>query len=447
MSETLAKIPENIRQVLSLFCSLNYVLFKCEHILQGANKNVDLLLSDDDYEKVSAILDENGFALYMPENVEKFKKMYVKYELLECKIGGVPAVNAPCCLLTAIHLHREVAWHGVVVLSKKDILERAKDHLPSAEDSLLIHSAHALFENFNVSSVHRSLLKSCKVTSLDYKYIDQQLQDHGWKKAFYSFIESFKISKMVVVSAYFGLLVHKPHFLLPLMVKSIKAAGRMFSLRRKGYLIALVGINGSGKTTLKSSVLYHYEPLTRFVSGQANYYFGWQSSFLSHVRQWLMPKKNIFNSATSEEKEKVVSFSLYQELLLFYIYINGLWRYYRNVYPKLRRNYLVVCDRYFDDLYGQYPYSQRSLILKFLRFPKADALFLLDAPIAVVLQRDKTGKQQRKVQPWERLERQQQRYLQRVHSQRGMILNTELPLEINVCDIISKTWRNFVWKR
>ena len=119
-------------------------------------------------------------------------------------------------------------------------------------------------------------------------------------------------------------------------------------------------------------------------------------------------------------------------------------RYMKDVYPHLRRNELVICDRYFYDLYGQYPYSERSIVLKVLPIPKPDKLFLLDAAVDAVMKRDKGGKDVRVVQPREKLEGQRRRYLSAGQKYGAVVLNAEENFAENISTIIMKTWKECV---
>jgi thymidylate kinase len=415
-----------IKQALNLLNGLNYVLFKCEHILVGVNKNVDILLSNEDYNKASEILKENGFILYMPETIEKYKRMFVKFD------SGK---------LTAIHLHREVAWHGVIVLDKKPILERSEFRIPSMEDSLLIHSAHAIFENFKVSKFHNKLLHNYKDKISDYSYIDTQLKKKGWKRQFDDFNKDFKVRKKTILGAYWNIFIRKPSFLKAVGVKVIKAINRKFSLRRKGQLIALIGVNGSGKSTVKHEILKLYQPLTKFVSAQHGYYFGWDQSIFSKFLSKGLKQDNLFKKVSDE---KISKFSLFHEGLFLYVYCSYLFRYLRFIYPKLRENNLVVCDRYFYDVYGQYPYSERSKILPFLPFPKPHFTFVLDADIDKLTSREKTGKEFRRVQPLEKLQGQRKRYFNLTNIKDIELINNNDNLASNINYIVDKTWGKFL---
>ena len=266
-----ARMPIEFQKIVGLFdqTKVNYLLFKCEHILEGQNKNLDVLLRTiGDYNRASSLLEQHGYVLYMNENVEKYKKMYVFFD------GKT---------ISAIHLHREVAWHGVVVLDKENIFERRQGKFPSPEDSLLIHSAHTLFENFKVKDYHRKLLEKYKQEARNWVYIDSQLSRFGWKKAFYEFLLHFSVNPEVIFKAYNGRLQKNPLLFFTLSKKILYAAVRRISLKKKGYLLCLIGMNGSGKSTTKEALLQAYQPLTTFVAGQQGYYFGWKPSFLGKL--------------------------------------------------------------------------------------------------------------------------------------------------------------------
>ena len=430
MKDITASMPSELQLILKLFDqhAVAYLLFKCEHIFQGQNKNLDVLLRIvDDYNNASHILEQQGYVLYLDEQVEKYKKMYVYFD------GRA---------VSAIHLHREVAWHGVIALDKENIFERAKGRTPSPEDSLLIHSAHALFENFRVSKYHLTLLETYKQEAKDWDYIDKHLSELGWKKAFYSFLPGFSITPEIILKAYLGRLQKDPCLFLTLLKKVFRASLRKLSLRRRGYLLCLIGMNGAGKSTTKEKLLETYQPLSAFIVGQYGYYFGWKQSLLGKLFNSPKPgKKKLFDKVS---EEKIKSFDSFQEFLFLFMYFKFLARYVKEVYPHLRRNELVVCDRYFYDLYGQYPYSERSKLLKILPIPRPDKLFLLDATVDVVMKRDKAGKAIRVVQPREKLEGQHRRYLIAAKKNKATIVNTEHNFQENISIIIETSWKDYI---
>ncbi|MBU0615905.1 MAG: hypothetical protein KJ601_07470, partial [Nanoarchaeota archaeon] len=263
------KTPKEILELISLFRGLRYNLFKCDKIFRGAKTNLDVLfLTSKDYEKASKILEKNGFVIYMPERVEKFKRMYVKVS------GGG---------LIAAHLHREVAWHGIKVLDKKQVFLRQIEDapsifVPSIEDRLLINSAHVIFENYILGEFERCLLKGLLRNKIDWDYVNCELKRHSFKKVFYSLMKALKSNpnKPEIIKANMVKILKCPSCIWHIGVKIIRRSLRVFSLRRHGCLIALVGVNGSGKTTLANQILSDYEKITDFFHGQYGYYFGWE---------------------------------------------------------------------------------------------------------------------------------------------------------------------------
>src|SRR3989338_934541 len=128
------KTPEGIMYFINHFHkhNISYILFKCDHIFGGMNKNLDILFETDiDYKKAAYILEQHNFVIQLSEKVEKFKTMYV----------GLYKNNPSHPL--SIHLHREVAWHGMKALDKEPLFQRKQTItqliiIPSIEDSILL---------------------------------------------------------------------------------------------------------------------------------------------------------------------------------------------------------------------------------------------------------------------------------------------------------------------
>lgn len=438
MDFTKSLMPKELKRICTIFKNNNLIFnfFKCEHIFEGANKNLDLLfLYDLDYNRVSKILREQGYVLYLNEKVEKYKRMFIRFE------NGI---------LSSIHLHREVAWHGLPVLDKKLIFKRSNDSIPSAEDSLLIHSAHALFENFKVKPYHKKLLEKYKKEAKDWDYINFHLSKQGWKKQFYKFIKDFSVSKNLIIETYLARLAKDPLYKFNLILKLTKSLSRKFSLKRKGLLIALIGVNGAGKTTLANELLKAYKPLTDFMHGQKGYYFGWDpflptTRILSKVNENNTPKLN--NKVKKHKKES--------SLKSLYIYMEYLSRYLFKIYPHLQRRKVVVTDRYFYDLFAQDRSKNYSLLQYTLlkMFPKPDFLFILDAPLEFITKRDKNTKlfskdvkrsKSRIIHSDNYLTSQKEKYylLSKIFDE-DIICTTE-KIDKNIKMIISKTWGKII---
>ena len=430
------KMPVGLRGISEQFTKegLQYNFFKCEHLFQGVNKNLDLLfLTEVDYQKASSLLEKEGYLLYMDESVEKYKKMYVKVEKKQ---------------LTAVHLHREVAWHGIITLDKHKIFARAQGNFPTPEDALLIHAAHALFENFKVSPLQKELLQKYRSEAQDHRYIFQHLSPFGWKKAFEQLVSAdFSVKKEMVFSAYLGRFSRNPFLMVNPLSKISEKIWRSVSLRRRGVLIALSGVNGSGKTTLVNEILRSYQPITKFLHGQQGYYYGWDPFLpLTKLLSRAAKKKNLYQKLNQGTKV-----DLKKEAILAYNFVEYLARYLWQIYPALRKGKLVVTDRYFYDLYAQHSYAEKSKIISFLLrlFPKPDHFFVLQADVAALSRRDKnnlvlsdtvTRPAERKVHLREELEHQIKKYRTLKEKYEGILIETEKDLAENTLQVIQSSW-------
>ncbi|MFH1641765.1 MAG: hypothetical protein ABIC04_02605 [Nanoarchaeota archaeon] len=439
------KPPKEIITILDLFnnSQIQYNLFKCEKYFSGLGSNIDIVIrTDSDYDKASRLLEKKNYVLYLSEKIERYKKMYV-----------LITKNT----ILAIHLHREIAWHGIKVLNKEDIFQNQRKinkhyFIPSNEDSLLIHIGHILFENFKIEKFENELIQSLLSSTLNWNYIDTKLDENGWKSEFYKLLAHLKskrrIKKFFCVKAIFYKCFRRntsPIFYL--LDKTLRRTVRLLSLKRRGCLIALIGVNGSGKTTLTLKTLEKFKPITGFINGQFGYYFGWDPFFIvTKFISKILKQKN----TKIYDKLKDNKFSLYKEIIFIYQYIEYLIRYIFIIYPRLRKNQLIVTDRYFFDIFGQNDYAEKSKIIWFLMsiYPKPDFLFILDARLESLIKRDKNPEllsknvkrtKLRKLHNTKDLLSQKTRYkiLRRVF--KGDFINTEKDSNYNVDQIIKKS--------
>lgn len=450
--------PPEIMKIIALFREnhLSYNLFKCEHIFEGKNKNLDVLFeTEQDYLKAAQLLEQERFRLYFSERLEKYKKMYVQFE------GNLPL---------AVHLHREVAWHGLKALDKKPIFARQISlapgiTVPSAEDSLLIHSGHILFENFKIKDRERELISTIlNRGDLNWDYIQTQLQRNGWEKSFYILLKKIKSGKELEKKEVFFHLgrrvLSKPKDFITLVQKIMRKVILKLNPKRKGTLIALIGVNGAGKTTLTNKLIETYRPFTELIGKEiSGYYYGWVPfSPLAKLGTKLFRKRDTFKEVSKTDQNK--KFNLFQEGLFLYNYLDYLLRYFFRIYPLLRKDKIIITDRYFYDLYGQYPYAERSLGINLLMklFPKPDYLFVLEANTNRIMNREKANRdysdprngdkeinvEKRGVKSKDCLESQIRRYRRLSTLFRGKIINTEKKQTDNLKEIIGESWKRVV---
>lgn len=448
---TYKNMPQELYDIVKLFCKnrLKYNLFKCEHIFDGVNSNLDILfLKIDDYEKASRILEKRGFVSCMSEWTERYKRMYVKV------IGTE---------LFAIHLHREVAWHSLKILEKDNIFRRQKKadeciFVPSDEDSLIIHAAHIIFEDLMVGNRERKIINSLLKKKLDWNYINRILKRSGFRGAFdYIVKKRGQPSKKVLIRQLIKKIIFSPMSWPFVGFKIIRFILRKINPFRKGCLIALIGVNGSGKTTLTKKTLDEYNKITKFFNGQFGYYFGWEPfSFYAKLIAKLFRKKNkrTFDEVNYGVSGKKQRFSLFKEFVFVYNYFEFLWRYLFVIYPKLRNNKLVITDRYFYDIYGQYNYAPRSRLIKilFALYPKPNFLFVLNTDAKTARTRGKSVEMfsrikkssKRKLIDLDVLKAQIKRYLFLSKYFNGTLINTNKDISNNIVQIIQKSWVRLV---
>jgi len=450
-------IPSELEKVISLFNkgSLNYNLFKCEHIFAGANSNLDIIFATtEDYKKAGSILKNKGYLLYLPETVEKYKNMYVK------------VCNSK---LFAVHLHREVAWHNIKIMDKEDLFQRQITPnkyivIPSPEDSLLIHVAHILYENFKIRKREIALIDKILKKNLDWDYINNRAKQIGYHLEFYHILNLIKQGKQVSKNYCRKVLIKKivssPLCWLSFNGKIFKFIARKLSLKRKGCLISFIGVQGTGKTTMTRQLYDTYSTISPFFHGQFGYYFGWEPfSFYAKILAKIMKKKGkqIFKETNLTPKtysEKKVKPSLFKELVFLYNYLEYLQRYWFVIYPKLRKNKLVITDRYFYDIYGMYSYAPKSVILKLLfkLYPRPDYTFLLDAKAEIIAKRGKNPEvfsslkknDYRGYANPQKINIERKRFYNLKNIIHLHMIDTEKDIHSNIANVINFSWRGLL---
>lgn len=456
------QMPAPLLNVVTLFQqhALSYLLFKCEHIFAGQNKNLDILFEHDaEYEQASRLLEEAGFVLRFGEELEKYKRMYCRYAL---ETGNsAPAqvsegATAGRRTLIAIHLHREIAWHGMVIVDKKEVFERKKVLdtaiiVPSREDSILIHAGHVLFENFIITEREKKYFE--QIASGDLAYLHHQSRQHHWEKGLQE-VTSLPLGPVpfpLIVKTWFRKAVPEPITSLYLAKKSLHKISRKLSWKRRGMLLALMGPNGCGKTTMTQKLVQEFKPLTTQLQGQKGYYFGWDP--ILPITKLLRPLQGA--SGAYRQLNEPSSFSLWKEAMVGYTFLEYITRYFLHVYPALRKGSLVITDRYYHDQYAQHAYAEKSVLQRLLLslFPRPDVTYILQVPLQTLACRDKNPAiYSRKVQrtttrvvhSQEDLQQQLRRY-NLLQSRMGASgISTESNSEDAAQTIVEETWKKLI---
>lgn len=372
------------RRIVQLFADqgISYVLLRYPHLIPRDIPDIDLLIeTTEQYRSVQELLVKEG---YVPLTNEKLRTFFSK------KVGGT---------LILIDVYQEVSWWGWVVLNKQPLFARKREvepliTVPSPEDELLIYVGQGLFKNRQLDAHKAEVVRKLARGDLDFSYMNNQLSKNGWKRAFINALNQVKnstgkvsFSKLFIIRSFLSALLSQPGKRIPIVGRTVRFAFRQF--HRKATVICLLGPDGSGKSTLSRWLAVRYPLfLQKFNVTSRQHYFGWDP-FLptTKILSQLFKKKNY--SIVSESNKKTSSFSLTQELLFGYYYIEYLSKYYLQIFPYRWKKEVIIVDRYFYDLAVHYRYAEQSILLPLLLqlYPKPDFTFLLDAPVETLQQR------------------------------------------------------------
>ena len=446
------KIPNNYGKILKKLedLDINYCLFKQTPYANELIGGLDILFKNsEDYWKSVHILLESGFKLYFTERNEPYKTMMCKYE------KG---------FLQIMHLHRAVSWLGMAIMDSYGVVEnrvKKEEHIyvPRDEDILLIHIGHILFENYEIREFESEIFSKLVYNNkLDWNYINDTLKKYKWYDSFHEFVFNFrnlsnskifknkefpfKLKKRFIVKTSIKKVFHKPfrtNFFL--LSQFIQFFTKRIDLKRKGILIVFEGVNGTGKTTLSNAVSEYCSNLCSKTNLKFNvYYFGWKP-FLPTTKllSKIVNKKGegIYKKSTSDKLIKSTpKLDLKMELFFLYVFIEDFLRYLFHIRHKLRKREIVICDRYFYHMYGQYPYARNSLFMKFLVkiFPTPDVTFLLTAHLETLVERRKDVSKSN-------LERQAEQYLDLLNLKKEVfVLENKSDVQKSVKFVVENSW-------
>ena len=250
--EEVEKILE-ILNGIEIKSGIPYFCMKSFYNYPFIDNDIDIIVLDDGYKYYVDELKSIGyFHLYdIADYREPNKKMYKNN-------------NA----LIMPHIHREVAWNGIITCDKNSIYKKSivekingiKFRIPSFTDELLIAVCHFLFENYYFKIGDFIYLKYLLDQEIDYHRIEEISKEFGYNKGiplFFSYLyglsDHFKIGLNIngIYSRYEKVDATKPfpyyipyHKLIPVYVENFRNGIRkkqLLNLFRKLFTFILVG--------------------------------------------------------------------------------------------------------------------------------------------------------------------------------------------------------------
>ena len=403
--------------------SSQYVLLRFPHIIPREIPDLDLLFETREvYQKTIEKLQKEGYIVLSKEKLRTF---------LGKKAGKT-------FILFDMYLH--VSWWGWKALDKKPIFAHKDGNYPRDEDELLIYIAQGIFKNFGYNKYKTQVVRELLKKDLDWNYIDQQVKRNGWLNPFYNTLNVVRrdtakvpLQKSFVLKSFLSTMLRKPKR-INILLRSMKFFIRKF--KKQSTVICLIGVDGSGKSTLIELLSKRVEEFfDKLECTTQKLYFGWTPFLPTTTLISKILKKKKY-SIVKEMNKSEKTFSVVQELMLFYYYIEYLSKYLFTVFPQRFGKNVVLIDRYFYDMYVHYSYAKNSKIFSFLMkwYPQPDYTFFLDVPVSVLDAR----KDEMTV---EELTLHRKRY-QELQSQLHLpIINTEKSLEECVDQILEEAWK------
>lgn len=438
VAEAIRAEYERILNILDSY-SIEYVLIKYPHLVPKFINDLDLLVDNKLYKLCCRILGEEGYyAVYTEQEGEEYKTVMKKY------ISGVG--------FSTFHIHREVAWNSVIILSGEQILSRRilanGLKLPSPEDELIISIAHILFETGKIKEYDYKTIKLLiNSYKLDQIYIKKTLKKFGWEKSFNNLLDIIQrikgghfpvqISWTLQISALFSRLASYQFFssskaYIRYMWKRLK---KKLNPWNRGMVVALIGCDGVGKSTVSIEL----SRLCNQMNGPTfePVYIGWRKAVLPTslllkgiVKITKRTLKNRYSPMRTKKRSLVVS-----EIVIFMNIVEYMAQWILRIFPKVVQNINVVTDRYFYDLLINYRESNRSIIFRlFFKFlPKPDFIFLLDCDLKILAKR---------TSEYSLLELKElrQMYLELARQLKAIVIETNRVPYLVVHEIISNLW-------
>jgi thymidylate kinase len=344
--------------------------------------DVDVLVSSEQLPLIDRILKKHGF--FAGRNRGESK--HISY-------GKYLSQHAP---ILALDFHvDDLSWYEVPYLCGCQILQRrVRQHglfVPSDEDNLLmllIHSSlHGGFKNEYTESIESILSRG----TIDERYVKSRLHSL-WHESLLQ-----KVWKLALNREYQRIIELRPHLICSLLLRRPRHLARflkylyltrviekmrpLFSSTR---LVGFMGVDGSGKTTAANGLQSVLE--LNGVKSDIIYMGRWRNQVLPMVS---VSQKYGMTGPRSPKKKEGLKFKIYCILRDIAYLMDMVFRYLAKLYPKMKKGYTVITDRYvYDLLLDNHCTAVCKLVVKHL-FPKPSIVFHLTNDLEVIWQRKK----------------------------------------------------------
>ena len=376
---------------------ITYVVLRDRNIYDRNLSELDILIPPGELKKFEEIVTSYGFS---PRNLAIPAKMIYLAWINRC--------------FKVFDVHFEMIQDGIEYLPTAQILERRIQgmdgfyHL-SPEDELLHLFFHNLIGKKHIQDKHLPRIQELLQQKLDYAYLDRMLPYPRVQEIFHDFLanpERFNKDRILALQVSRTLIhLYTRHSLKTRYRRFYRRYLRRWFSDNYGIHVAFVGVDGSGKSTTIKTVQEQLDAAGKIKHTLV--YMGPWGQIRSPMLRWVY-KVDLFPSMVDWKERFINRFRGEETQSLFYIlrkWIFGIvkgWIYYSAVYselwfrylkevrPKVRKNFIVLEDRYVYDL--RYIFKKRLMKqFKFWRwfickfFPTPDLIvFLHNDPEKIV---------------------------------------------------------------
>jgi len=370
---------------------IRFCLLRDEMREEKLLKDIDILIEDERFDHAVNILGKMGYKIKNTGRLNPYKVVLIKYDK-----GN----------FTILDLHRRLVYQGMIYLDHQNVLERREKtenyYLPSKTDFLLILVFHNVLGKGKIQNKHYQQIKGL-MCGYDKEYAESALRSFGTAKTFFRILDEFnnlktdqarvlKLRENIIRSIY----VNNPISFVKVGLLKIKKLRFSLSLKRRGILIAFLGVDGAGKSSLAEALneIFNQHPVfqtsVEYMGPWGHYKLALPRKFLyrpgslftvdKFKKKWSQRNhtgnfsisdilsigyKRFTGKNLSEEEEalhKIIRENSRFYLILKYISSSAtpmlfflsimpeMYFRYLKIYRKLRRGKIIIADRYVYDL-------------------------------------------------------------------------------------------------